>query len=181
MAGIPIQDQETANSFTAELTRGDKDAPPYTPFASAQLTDRPWMPSEPSFTRAHDTWGKVQTAHKRPAPQPLSFQTFVLYYQRFALAGDIAGAWGKFGGLAAQLAHLGTLLSIAATDTASTAIAYDKEIRVVIETDSRNRISEDQRGYVNRNVDGKTRRGQKTGPTRPGFTWTGWKTYQNGH
>ena len=74
----------------------------------------------------------------------MSFQLFVLTYLRFVLAGDLAGAWRTFGGLAAQLTHLGTLLSIAATENAMIAMAYDRSVRLTIETNSRKRISKDQ-------------------------------------
>ena len=72
----------------------------------------------------------------------------MLNYLRFVLAGDLAGAWANFGGLSAQMTHLGTLLIISATESASIAIAYDKAIRTTIETESRKRISDDQRGKL---------------------------------
>ena len=74
----------------------------------------------------------------------MSFQLFVLIYIRFILAGDMAGAWANFGGIAAQWAHLGTLLTIAVTDNALAAMAHDRSIRTTIETHSRKRIPSDQ-------------------------------------
>ena len=46
-----------------------------------------------------------------------------------------------FGGLAAQVAQLGTRLSIDTTENVTTAMAYDKVMRTAIETNSRRRIS----------------------------------------
>ena len=145
LTGILSPGKEMANASTAEMARGAREAPPYIPIVAVLLTDRPWMPSEPSFTRSHDNWKQLQTTHKRPCSQPPSFQTFVLNYLRFVLAGDLAAAWAKFGGLSAQLAHFGAILSISATETASIAISYGRSVRAVIETESRKRISADQR------------------------------------
>ena len=144
LTGVLVPDQEMVNHFTIELTRGENETPTYTPFVTGDLAADPWIPSDPLFKRAHDQWKKMQTTHKRPSDQPMSFQLFVLTYLRFVLAGDLAGAWDKFGGLAAQLTHLGTLLSIAATESALTAMTYDKTIRTNIATQSRKRISDEQ-------------------------------------
>lgn len=89
--------------------------------------------------------GKLQLTHNRPSNQTISFQAFFLNYLRFVLAGGIAGAWGHFGFLAAQMAHLGTTIAIAANETAMAAIAYDKAIRTTIESGSRKRISAEGR------------------------------------
>ena len=81
------------------------------------------MPADPCFGRADETWEKLQATHKRPTTQTISFQALILNYLRFALAGDLAGDWANFGGLAAQFSHLGALLSIATTANATTAMA----------------------------------------------------------
>ena len=144
LTGILVPDQDMVNHFTIELTRGRNEVPAYTPFVTGDLSADPWIPGDPLYTRAHDQWKKMQTTHKRPSDQPMSFQLFVLTYLRFALAGDLAGARTPFGGLAAQLTHLGTLLSISATENALTAMTYDKTIRMTIATQSRKRISDEQ-------------------------------------
>ena len=74
----------------------------------------------------------------------MSCQLFVMTYLRFAFPGDLAGAWSKFGGISAQLAHIGTLQSIAAAENAMTAMAYCRDIRKAIATQSRKRISDEQ-------------------------------------
>ena len=71
----------------------------------------------------------------------MSFQLFVLTYVRFVLAGYLAGAWDRFGVLAAQLPRLGTLLSIAEAENAMAAMAYGRSVRMTIETNSRKRTS----------------------------------------
>ena len=144
LAGILAPDQDMVNHFTIELTRGMNEVPTYTPFVTGDLSADPWIPGDPLYTRARDQWKKMQTARKRPSHQPMSFQLFALTYLRFVLAGDLAGAWTPFGGLAAQLTHLGTLLSIAATENARAAMTYDKSIRTTIATQSRKRISDEQ-------------------------------------
>ena len=93
LAGYLTPDQDMVNFFTVELTRGEMEAPPYTPFVTGGLAAAPWMPNEPIFDRAHESWKKLQLTHKRPTNQQLSFQAFALNYLRFTLAGDLAGAW----------------------------------------------------------------------------------------
>ena len=102
------------------------------------------MPLGPAFPRAHDRWKRLQLTHKRPTDQPMSLQLFVLDYLRFALSGDLAGAWKEFGGLAAQWTHLGTLLAIDTTENAMTAMSYGRSIRQTIMTNSRKRMSTGQ-------------------------------------
>ena len=65
----------------------------------------------------------------------------MLNYLRFILAGDLAGAWASFGGLAAQFTHLGTLLVIASAENAMSDMANDREVRATIGTNSRNKPS----------------------------------------
>ena len=90
------------NFSTIELARRQQEAPTYIPFATGDLLSDPWMPFDPSFSRAHEQWGELQLAHNRPTDQTVSFQLFVLNYIRFILAGDLAGDWANFGGIAAQ-------------------------------------------------------------------------------
>ena len=133
-----------ANHITIELTRGALDVPPYIPIVAGDLVESHWIHDDPIFARAHDAWKKLQLPHNRPPTQPISFQAFVLYYLRFMLARDLSSAWAHFGGIAAQLSHIGALLSIETTENATTAILYDKAIRAVIGTNSRKRISDDR-------------------------------------
>ena len=144
LAGVLVPGQEMANRFTIDLARELGELPPYTPFATGGLSSDNWVPTEPAFTRSHDIWEKMQESHKRSSAQPMSFRLFVLTYMRCAFAGDIAGAWQDCGGLAAQLTHLGALLSTAATENSMAAMAYDRSIRVAIETNTRKRMDADQ-------------------------------------
>ena len=143
LSGILIPGQEMVNFFTNELARGQKGVPAYTPFVTCDLTSEPWVPLGPASPRSHDQWKRLQTTHKRQTDQPMSFQLFTLNYIRFAFAGDLAGAWEEFGGLAAQWFHLGPLLGIATTENAMAAIAYGRSVRQTIMTNSRKRIPPD--------------------------------------
>ena len=84
-------------------------------------------------------------AHKRPSAQTSSHQLLMMGYLRFIYAGDLAGAWGRFGGLSGQLAHLGILMAISLTDAVMVAMSYDKTVRSTVEVNSRGRLTEDQR------------------------------------
>ena len=121
LTGFLTPDPDMVNFFTIEMARGALEIPPYIPFVTGGCSETPWMPTEPMFARARETWEKLQTAHRRPSNQPISFHAFVMNYLGFALAGDLASAWARFGGLAAKLYHLGTLLSIATTENAMAA------------------------------------------------------------
>ena len=85
----------------------------------------------------------MRASHRRANDQTVSSQWITLNYIRFFLAGDLAGAWAAFGGLTPQLAHLGTLLSIASTANGPTAMAYGRSVRATVETHSRKRTSGD--------------------------------------
>ena len=148
LSGVLIPDQDMVNFFTIEMTRGQNEVPPYHPFVTGQLHENPWTPADPSFVRAHSNWKKLQETHKRPNGQLMAFQAFVLSYLRFVLAGDLAGAWTHFGGLCAQMTHLGTLLTIATIDNAMIAMAYDRALRTSIEVQARRRINEEQRAKL---------------------------------
>ena len=144
LGGLLVPGQDMVNHFTIELTRGQHVAPSYTPSATGDMAAEPWMPKDPVFPRSQGRWEKMQASHKRPSGQPISFQQYMLNYLRLVLAGDLAGAWASFGGLSAQMTHLGTLLAIASTENAMTAMAYDRAVRTTIETNSRKRLPPDQ-------------------------------------
>ena len=98
VAGILTPDQDAVNFSTIELTRGALEVPPFFPFWAGGLSQTPWVPTEPSFSRARENWKKLQTTRKRPTTQPTSFQAVALNYIRVVLVGYLASAWANFGG-----------------------------------------------------------------------------------
>ena len=86
------------------------------------------MPNESAHLRAHDGWKALQKTHKRPPNLEISFQSRSAYSLRFILAGDLTSAWKTFGGLSAQLTHLGAVLNIATLENATIAMAHDSKI-----------------------------------------------------
>ena len=56
----------------------------------------------------------------------MNTQAFVYYRMRCVLAGDIAKAWGKFGGLSGQLNLLGIALRLAITESPFVAMEYGR-------------------------------------------------------
>ena len=90
---------------------------------------KPWMPNESAHLRAHEGWITLQKTHKRPSNFGTSFQAWIAYSLRFILAGDLTSAWKTFGGLSAQLTHMGTALNIATLENATIAMTYDQKIR----------------------------------------------------
>ena len=58
--------------------------------------------------------------------QPTNMQAFVYYRLRCILAGDLAKAWGKFGGLTAQLNFIGVVLRLAITESPFVAMEYGR-------------------------------------------------------
>ena len=57
---------------------------------------------------------------------PFNMQAFMYYRMRCVLAGDIARAWGKFGGLSGQLNLLGIVLRLAITESPYVSMEYDR-------------------------------------------------------
>ena len=111
------------------MANGRCGKPPMTPFVAAEISQKPWMPNEQVHAKALEGWEILQKTHKRPSPLDIGFQAFIAYNVRFVLSGDLARAWKTFGGLAAQLTHLGTVVNIAITENATTSQTDDREIR----------------------------------------------------
>ena len=64
MAGFSATDQDAVNYFAIELTRGEREVPPYTPFAAGNLSEPHWGPIDPIFCRAHDDVDRLQGVQK---------------------------------------------------------------------------------------------------------------------
>ena len=121
--------QDACNFFSFELAKGRCKKPPITPFVEGDFAPKPWMPNEAAHLRAHEGWVALQKPHKRPSNLAISFQAWIAYSLRFILVGDLTSAWKTFGGIAAQLTHMGTVLSIATLENATIAITYDTKVR----------------------------------------------------
>ena len=52
---------------------------------------------------------------------------------RYVLAGDLTGAWSPFGGLEAQMNHIGIVLDLAVTEHAGVALSYDLQEKYIAE------------------------------------------------
>ena len=144
LRGALEPDLEMTNIFSQELERGRIARPPYTPYVVAEsLAIPPWMPTDDAHNRALEKWRVNQkTYHRHTGSQDLSFGQYVLYRLRFILAGDLADAWGDFGGLVGQLNQLAIVIEMSITDHAGIAITYDhrihREIRKIVSKRSSN-------------------------------------------
>ena len=129
LRGLFLPDQDACNFFSFELAKGRCKKPPMIPFVVGDMSLKPWMPNESAHARAMEGWINLQASHKRPSGTAVSFQAWIAYSLRFILAGDLTSAWKTFGGLAAQLTHLGTVLNIATLENATIAMTYDTKVR----------------------------------------------------
>ena len=105
--------QEAVNLFSEALYEGPKAIPPYTPFVAPKLWEAPWALQGPAHKRAIEAERRRQ---KRSAVKTSFLNTgqLALSYLRYVIAGDLAGAWTKFGGLGAMLTNLASLLELCA-------------------------------------------------------------------
>ena len=97
--------QDMVNSFSKELSEAQSAYPPYSPFCVRSPMEVPWRIDSPAHARAWEDEKARQARYNQPNPCPNAAQA-VLYRLRIIIAGDIAGAWEKFGGLGAQLGLL---------------------------------------------------------------------------
>lgn len=124
---LPGQDESNFSRF--ELANGRCKKHPITPFLVAEMSQKPWMPNGQIHSKALGGWEILQKTHKRPSSLDIGSQAAIAYNIRFVLAGDLAQAWQTFGGLSAQLTHLGTVMNLAIAENATIAQTYDRMIR----------------------------------------------------
>ena len=129
LSGLLDPGQEMVNHFTLEITKALQKRPTYRPYVIPDLSKEPWRPFYPAHAKALEGWRTLNSSHKKPPPLDLSFQAWSFYNLRFLLAGDLAGAWAPFGGIAAQLSHLGLLLNMSVVENATIAMTYAKYFR----------------------------------------------------
>ena len=104
--------QEAANFFTKMKFEAAALAPPYTPYPAPKLVERPWTPNGADAIRAAATAGAKQRMFGAKESYP-PLPQLVLAQPRAMVAGEIAGAWGKFGGLGSQLTNLAEVMAVA--------------------------------------------------------------------
>ena len=146
-AGILSPGQDMVNHFALELTRGGLEISPHTPFATGDLSSTPWVPSGPNRCLG----GRAKNGRNSNLPIKGRLPSRSLRKPSFSItcgpylpeASLVHGP--NLGGLAAHISHLGTRPAIANNENATAAMTYDKAIRAVIETNSRKRISAEQR------------------------------------
>ena len=129
LRGLLLPDQDACNFFSFELAKGHCEEPPIAPFVIGGMALKPWAPSEPSHLRALEGWIVLQKPRKRPSTHAISFQSWITYSMRFILVGDLTSAWKTFGGISAQLTHIGAVLNIATLENVTIAMTYDAKIR----------------------------------------------------
>ena len=76
---------------------------------------------------------RAKTFNRFTGNQDISTGQYFYYRMRFILAGDLAGAWTDFGGLAAQINLIGIVLDTSITDHAGIAITYDYRIHQLLQ------------------------------------------------
>ena len=101
--------QEMVNSFSKELAEADTAFPPFSPYCARSPQDLPWRLDKLSHNRAWEDEKARQKRFGQTSPCLNSAQ-MVVYRLRVIVAGDLAGAWDKFGGFGAQLCLLSSHL-----------------------------------------------------------------------
>ena len=120
-------DQAIVNEITRQLQEGDSCVPRFKPFVLAQLHLEPFR--SPSHIHDNITTDWADRMKSMRSAQPLPFQAYLLFQNRFIMAGQLCSAWEHFGGFAAQMNAQAVMLTIAVTDNVGVAIAYDMQIR----------------------------------------------------
>ena len=92
------------------------------PHINPDLIKEPWRASYPAHTKALYTWGSLSGSREKTSPVDLSAHAWVFYNVRFLLVCELAGAWARFGGISAQLAHLGLIANMDVVENANIAM-----------------------------------------------------------
>ena len=102
---LPRQRQEAVNFCSAALREGFKSTPPHTPFLAPKINEAPLALQGPTHKRATEA---ERSRQKRNDVKTSFLNTgqLALALLHYIIAGEIAGAWAKFGGLGALLTNL---------------------------------------------------------------------------
>ena len=117
--------QEAVNIFSAALYEGSKAIPPYIPFVAPKLWEAPWSLQDPAHKRAGEA---ERSRQKRNAAKTSFLNTgqLALAYLRYIIAGELSGAWTKFGGLGAMLTNLASILELSVLRNMETACRFER-------------------------------------------------------
>ena len=91
--------------FSAAFHEGNKAEPHYTASFEPKLNEAPWAPQDAARKRAA---GQEEARQKRGTVRApfLNAGELALRCRRYIIAGKVAGAWGKLGGVGEELMHL---------------------------------------------------------------------------
>ena len=92
--------QEAVNLIPEALREGSKAAPSYTPLLAPKSGEAPWAIQDPAHGRAYEG-EKSRQRRNDVETSYLNTRHLELAYLRYIVAGEIAGAWEKCGGLGA--------------------------------------------------------------------------------
>ena len=129
LSGLLAPGQEMVNHFTREMAKAEKKRPSFQPYVTPGLAQEPWRPFYPAHAKALGNWKVLNSSHKKPSQMDLSFQAWAFYNLRFLRAGELAGAWAPFGGISAQLTHIGLILNMAVIENATIDMTYADHFR----------------------------------------------------
>ena len=117
--------QEAVNIFSEALYEGSKAIPPYIPFMAPKLWEAPWTLQDPAHKRAAEA---ERSRQKRNAVKTSFLNTgqLALAYLRYIIAGELSGAWTKFGGLGALLTNLASILELSVLQNMETACRFER-------------------------------------------------------
>ena len=104
---------------------GPHTTPPYTPFLAPKLGESPWSLQDPARKRAFEA---EKNRQKRNAVKTSFLNTGQLAVAclRCIIAGEIVGAWAKFGGLGALLTNLASLVELSVIQNMETASRFER-------------------------------------------------------
>ena len=103
--------QDSVNFFTKLSYEAAATEPPFTPYPAPDIRSEPWTPHALDVKRAIDA--EVTKQKKYGVKNPyVRVDHMALAMIRMIVAGEIAGAWKKFGGLSLQLQNLTAILEI---------------------------------------------------------------------
>ena len=117
--------QEAVNIFSEAMYEGSKAVPPYIPFVAPRLWEAPWALQDPAHKRAAES---ERSRQKRNAVKTSFLNTgqLALAYLRYIIAGELSGAWSKFGGLGALLTNLASILELSVLQNMETACRFER-------------------------------------------------------
>ena len=120
IGGKLMPTQEAANFFTKLRFEAAAVVPPYTPYPAPKLMDAPWAPKGADVKRAAQAAETKQRKFGAEESYP-SLARLTLAHLRAIVAGEVAGAYEKFGGLGAQLNNMAEGMEIALKTNQETA------------------------------------------------------------